>query len=77
MKDNTQLRVCTSGWLKAKVKNCIRIIERNHGQVVYDTCAMITWSKNVIISSVLTNSPKTAYYNPAMNRVDTFFGPVN
>jgi predicted aconitase len=77
VRDSLQLWVCTSRWLKERAKNYVNIIEQAGGHVVCDTCAVVTWLKELGINSVMTNSAKTAYYAPTMNKVDTFFAPLS
>ncbi len=77
VKEGLQLWVCTSRWLKKKAENYVNVVERAGGRVVCDTCAVVTWLKDLGIGSLMTNSAKTAYYSPTMNRVGTLFAPLN
>jgi len=77
VKSDLQLWVCTSRWMKEKAKDYVKTIEKAGGHVVCDTCVVVTWLRDLGISSVMTNSAKTAYYAPTMNKVDTLFAPLN
>ncbi len=76
VKDNLQFWICTSRQLKEKEKSYVNIIEEAGGHVLCDTCAIVTWLKKLGIFSLMTNSAKTAYYAPTMNKVDTLFAPL-
>ncbi|MFP3985162.1 MAG: aconitase X [Candidatus Bathyarchaeia archaeon] len=76
VRNDLQLWICTSKWLKKKAKNHVAIIEKAGGRVVCDTCAIVTWLRDLGINSLITNSAKTAYYAPTMNKVDTVFAPL-
>jgi hypothetical protein len=73
---NLRLWICTSRWLRERATNYVNIIEEAGGHVVCDTCAIVTWLKDLGINSVMTNSAKTAYYAPTMNKVETQFAPL-
>jgi len=77
VRDDLQLWVCTSRWMKKKAKSHVKVIEEAGGHVVCDTCAIVTWLKDLGVDSVMTNSAKTAYYAPTMNKVNTMFAPVS
>lgn len=62
--------VCTSRHIKIKAEKYVRIIERAGGDVLCDTCAVVTWIKELGIDTMMTNSAKTAYYAPTLNKVD-------
>ncbi|MDH5448040.1 MAG: aconitase X catalytic domain-containing protein [Candidatus Bathyarchaeota archaeon] len=77
VKDNLRLWICTSRWLKEKAENYVNIVEEAGGHVVCDTCAIVTWLRDLGINSVMTNSAKTAYYAPTMNKVDALFASLS
>lgn len=64
-----KLWVCTSRWARTKFMDYVRAIEESGGQVICDTCAVVTWLKELGVGSILTNSAKTAYYAPLLSRV--------
>jgi len=76
VKSETELWVCTSRHVKTLAKNYVDIIEKTGGHVLCDTCAVVTWVKNLGFSTLMTNSAKTAYYAPTLNRVDTVLVPL-
>lgn len=71
VKRGTELWVCTSRHIKRRAGRYVDIIERAGGHVLCDTCAVVTWIKELGIDVMMTNSAKTAYYSPTLNRVDT------
>lgn len=77
VKRATELWVCTSRHVKRRAGRCVDIIEGAGGHVLCDTCAVVTWIKELGIDVVMTNSAKTAYYSPTLNRVDTILAPLS
>ncbi|MBX5326684.1 MAG: aconitase X [Candidatus Bathyarchaeia archaeon] len=69
--------VCTSRFVKEKAMEHVRVIEKAGGHVLCDTCAIVTWLKELGVKVMLTNSAKAAYYSPTMNRVDAVLAPLN
>lgn len=67
-----ELWVCTSRHAKERAKESVRIIEKAGGHVLCDTCAVVTW----INEPVMTNSAKSAYYTPTMNKVNVTLAPL-
>jgi len=53
-------------------KEHVKTIENAGGHVLCDTCAVVTWIKKPI----MTNSAKTAYYAPTMNKVNATLAPL-
>jgi len=76
IRSDLRLWVCTSKWLREHVSSYVNVIEAAGGHAVCDTCAIVTWLKDLGINSIMTNSAKTAYYAPSMNKVDTLFAPL-
>jgi predicted aconitase len=72
-----ELWICTSHHIKEKSKQNIQIIESAGGKVICDTCAVVTWLKDLNINNVMTNSAKTAYYLPLLNKVEATLAPLN
>lgn len=75
--DDTEFWVCTSRHLKQKAKKWVRVIEQSGGHVITDTCAVVTWTEKLGIKTIMTNSAKTAYYAPTMNKAETMLAPLN
>jgi hypothetical protein len=76
VKNETELWVCTSRHVKSKAKGYVDIIEKAGGHVLCDTCAVVTWVKNLGFDSLMTNSAKTAYYAPTLNGVEVTLAPL-
>jgi len=68
--------VCTSRYIKARAKGYVDVIESAGGRVLCDTCAVVTWVDKLGVDTLMTNSAKTAYYAPTLNRVKTVFASV-
>jgi len=72
-----ELWVCTSRHLKQKAVNHVNIIEKAGGHVLCDTCAIVTWIKNLGVNTMMTNSAKAAYYAPTLNEVSVTLEPLS
>jgi len=77
IKDEVKLWVCTSRYVREKTENYVRMIEAAGGKVISDTCAIVTWLKELGVDVLMTNSAKTAYYAPTMNKVETVFASLD
>jgi len=73
---DAELWVCTSRHVKEHAKTHVDIIQRAGGNVLCDTCVLVTWIKDLRIDTVLTNSAKTAFYAPTLNDVDVVLKPL-
>jgi len=71
-----ELWVCTSRHVKEGAKNYVDVIERAGGHVLCDTCALVTWIRDMGIDTLMTNSAKTAFYAPTLNDVGVAFAPL-
>jgi len=69
VRENSHLWICTSRHVRKMADKYVKIIEHSGGKVMCDTCIVVSWIKEMGIESLLTNSAKTAYYAPTMNRV--------
>lgn len=76
VKRRIELWVCTSRHLKQKVVNYVNIIEKAGGHVLCDTCAVVTWIKNLGVNTMMTNSAKAAYYAYTLNEVSVTLAPL-
>ena len=74
---NVKLWVCTSRYVRRKTENYVKIIEAAGGKVISDTCAVVTWLKELGVDVLMTNSAKTAYYAPTMNKVETIYASLD
>jgi hypothetical protein len=70
VREDVKLWVCTSRHVKGKAEEYVKIIEKAGGHVLCDTCAVVTWINKLGINSMMTNSAKTAYYAPTLNKVN-------
>jgi len=77
VRKGTELWVCTSQHVKGKAEKHVNIIEAAGGHVLCDTCAIVTWIKDLGIDAMMTNSAKTAYYAPTLNGVDVTLAPLS
>jgi hypothetical protein len=70
VREDAKLWACTSRYVKGKAEKYIKIIEEAGGHVLCDTCAVVTWINKLGIDVMMTNSAKTAYYAPTLNKVN-------
>jgi predicted aconitase len=77
VREDTKLWVCTSRYVKGKAEKYVKIIEKAGGNVLCDTCAVVTWINKLGIDAVMTNSAKTAYYAPTLNKVNVRLASLN
>jgi len=76
VKSDIKLWVCTSRFIREKASDYIKIIKVSGGQIICDTCAVVTWLKDLGIDTLMTNSAKTAYYAPLTNRAKVIFSTL-
>jgi hypothetical protein len=76
IKDETELWVCTSRYIKEKAKKYVAKIEKSGAHVLTDTCAVVTWTEKLGITTIMTNSAKTAHYAPTLNKAETILKPL-
>ena len=76
VKKNVRFWVCASRHVKAKATNHARTIEAASGKVVSDLCAVVTWLRELGVDTLMTNSAKTAYYAPTLNKVNVRFATL-
>ena len=72
-----ELWICTSRHLKENSKSLVKAIENAGAKVICNTCAVVTWLKDLSIDSLMTNSAKTAYYAPTLNNIGAVLAPLN
>jgi len=70
VKAGIEFWVCTSRHIKEKAKRQVQKIEASGAKVITDTCAVVTWTDKLGIKTIMTNSAKTAYYAPTMNKAE-------
>jgi hypothetical protein len=76
VRKNTELWICTSRHIREKAKNHVEVIERAGGRVLCDTCALVTWMKDLGMRTIMTNSAKTAFYAPTLIEVEAKLAPL-
>jgi len=77
VRKGVELWVCASRHIRERAKNYVDIIERAGGQVLCDTCVLVTWVKDLDVHTLMTNSAKTAFYAPTLNEVEVTLAPMN
>lgn len=77
VREDVRFWVCTSRFVRRKTERYVEIIEAAGGKVITDTCAVVTWLKELGVDVLMTNSAKTAYYAPTMNRIETVYGSLD
>ena len=72
----TKFWVCTSRYVKERAEDYVRKIENSGGHVLTDMCTIVSWTETLGIKMIMTNSAKTAYYAPTLNKAETIFAPL-
>ena len=72
----TEFWVCTSRCVKENAKNYVRKIENTGAHVLADVCTVVSWTETLGINTIMTNSAKTAYYAPTLNKAETILAPL-
>ncbi len=72
----TEFWVCTSRCVKENAKNYVRKIENTGAHVLADVCTVVSWTEKLGINTIMTNSAKTAYYAPTLNKAETILAPM-
>ena len=62
--------VCTSRCVKDRAKEYVEEIERSGGHVLAGVCTIVSWTEKLGIRTIMTNSAKTAYYAPTLNKAE-------
>ena len=76
VKDRTEFWVCTSRCIKEKAREYVQKIENTGGHVLADVCTVVSWTEKIGINTIMTNSAKTAYYAPTLNKAQTTLAPL-
>jgi len=76
VKDGTEFWVCTSRYVKERAREYVQKIENTGGHVLADVCTVVSWTEKIGINTIMTNSAKTAYYAPTLNKAETIFAPL-
>lgn len=76
VKAKTEFWVCTSRHVKERAQEYVKEIEKGKGHVLTDMCTIVSWTEKLGIKTIMTNSAKTAYYAPTLNKAETIFAPL-
>lgn len=77
VKSGVEFWVCTSRRVRQQAQDYVNVIERAGGKVLCDTCAVVTWIKDLGVNTLMTNSAKAAHYTPTLNNVDVILAPLS
>jgi predicted aconitase len=77
VKSSLEFWICTSCHVKNKEKQSVRQIEACGGHVLAGVCTVVSWTEKLGIETIMTNSAKTAYYAPTLNKAKTIFAPLD
>ncbi|MEM3875417.1 MAG: aconitase X catalytic domain-containing protein [Candidatus Bathyarchaeia archaeon] len=76
VKSDVEFWICTSRLVKEKAKAYVSTIEASGAKILTDTCAVVTWTDQLGIKTIMTNSAKTAHYAPTLNKAETILAPL-
>ena len=76
VKAGTEFWVCTSQHVKEKCSSSVKAIEHSGGHVLAGVCTVVSWTELLGIDTIMTNSAKTAYYAPMLNKAKTILAPL-
>jgi hypothetical protein len=76
VKRGTEFWVCTSSHMKETAREYVKEIERSGGQVLAGVCTVVSWTEELGIETIMTNSAKTAYYAPTLSKAETILNPM-
>lgn len=69
--------VCTSCHISEAAKDSVRRIEKSGGHVLTGVCTVVSFTENLGIKNIMTNSAKTAYYAPTLSKAEATLAPLN
>lgn len=76
VKPDTEFWVCTSCHVKQAAGKSVRKIEDAGGHVLDGVCTVVSWTENLGIETIMTNSAKTAHYAPTLNKAKAELAPL-
>jgi predicted aconitase len=76
VRSGTELWICISRHIKERAADYVRTIESSGGHVLAGVCTVVSWTEMLGIKNILTNSAKTAYYAPTLNKADAKLAPL-
>jgi len=72
----TEFWICTSPYIAEKAKKYVNKIEATGAHVLAGVCTVVSWTETLGIKTIMTNSAKTAYYAPTLNKAQTILAPL-
>jgi hypothetical protein len=72
----TEFWVCTSCHVRQMASDYVKKIERAGGHVLDGVCTVVSWTEKLGIKTIMTNSAKTAYYAPTLNKAEPMLTPL-
>ena len=72
----TEFWVCTSCHIRQMAADCVKKIEKAGGHVLDGVCTIVSWTEKLGIKTIMTNSAKTAYYAPTLNKAEPLLAPL-
>ncbi|MBS7621426.1 aconitase X catalytic domain-containing protein [Candidatus Bathyarchaeota archaeon] len=76
VRSDIEFWICASRPIKEKARAYVSKIEASGAKLLTDTCAVVTWTDKLGIKTIMTNSAKTAYYAPTLNKAETILAPL-
>ncbi|HVO85850.1 MAG TPA: aconitase X catalytic domain-containing protein [Candidatus Eisenbacteria bacterium] len=76
VKSGIEFWVCASQCVKEQAGNAVEKIEKSGGHVLTGVCMVVSWTEALGIRTIMTNSAKTAYYAPTLNKAEAMLVPV-
>jgi predicted aconitase len=76
VRTGTEFWVCTSCHVRRMAGDCVKRIERAGGHVLDGVCTVVSWTEELGIKRIMTNSAKTAYYAPTLNKAEPLLAPL-
>ncbi|MGD0979607.1 MAG: aconitase X catalytic domain-containing protein [Candidatus Bathyarchaeia archaeon] len=72
----TEFWVCTSCHIRQMARDHVKKIEKAGGHVLDGVCTVVSWTERLGIKTIMTNSAKTAYYAPTLNKAEPLLAPL-
>jgi hypothetical protein len=76
VRSGTEFWVCTSCHVRQVASDFVEKIEMAGGRVLDGVCTVVSWTEKLGIRTIMTNSAKTAYYVPTLNKAEPTLAPL-
>jgi hypothetical protein len=76
VRTGTEFWVCTSCHVRQAAADCVKKIEDAGGHVLDGVCTVVSWTEKLGLKTIMTNSAKTAYYAPTLNKAESVLTPL-